>query len=361
MRLCPPRRRWNFQCARVDGAKAKKGKTMVRFLVSVLLAACSVSVFALDIVRSGEAKAEIVVAKDCKNANLAAEQLRRIVEKSTGVKLDIVNAPSGKGLNPVYVGASALTDKLGYALPKFPGSGYDILVDADYMVLAGPCFSASIDGVPEGALVSGCSDNGDMHAVSAFLESLGVRFYAPGEKGTVIPALSTIAPPRGRCTRAAAFSRREYFSSFDLDDETRQWFQMLKCGGTGPVLHGHTVAFLMKDGIRQAAWCAESEEGKPFSPPIPRFSEPSFQKACVDFARNFFDRNPEVKQLALGGPIYGGHPLDWRDRKKYQTTGVSDKSAYTNMILDFHKAVAAELKKTHPDRNLIWQDRKSVV
>ncbi|MBO4511813.1 MAG: hypothetical protein J5746_03525 [Victivallales bacterium] len=310
------------------------------------------TVFALDIVRNSVPCAEIVATTA--EAKVAAVQLQHFIQCITSAKLDIVNEPGKKGLNQIFVGENSWTKKLGYALPDFSGSGYDILIAEKYAVLAGPCWNVEIIGVPESAVLSGVSDNGNMHAVSAFLESLGVRFYAPGDEGTIIPKMATIAPAAGRCTRNAAFSTREVLATSAFDAETQNWLRLLKCGGRTPAVLGHTLADLMRDGVRQPEWCAQETEGKLYDPIVPRYSHPDFQNACIQWARAFLDAHPQIKLLNLGGTEYGAYPIDWRDSPKYLTSGLPRKLAYANMIYDFHKAVAVELKKSHPAVDLQW-------
>ena len=66
----------------------------------------------------------------------AAEDLAHFIRKMTGAELKIVNAPTGSG-NRLFVGESKSTRELGYKLPPFKNSGYDILIGKDYAVLAG--------------------------------------------------------------------------------------------------------------------------------------------------------------------------------------------------------------------------------
>ena len=71
--------------------------------VGTVLFAASLS--ALDIVKNGRPCAEIVVAKDAHNGiQLAARDLQTHLEKMSGAKLAIVNAPSGKVKNRIFVG-----------------------------------------------------------------------------------------------------------------------------------------------------------------------------------------------------------------------------------------------------------------
>ena len=189
------------------------------------------------LVENGQAFAEIVVDAAANNGvKLAAEDLRDHLDLISGVRLEIVDHPGDDGKYPLFVGESCYTEKLGYKLPEFNNSGYDIFISEKFAVLTGPSMffpeeknwteeefhefmgekydtryftSGNSNGYNKALGIPLGDDIGPMHAVSAFLESLGVRFYAPGKGGTIIPEKKKIALQVGRTTREAAYGRRE--------------------------------------------------------------------------------------------------------------------------------------------------------
>ena len=348
--------------------------------------------FGLDVVKDGEACAEIVVAEDANSGVvLAANDLRLHLKLISGAGVPVVNAPSGQYSNIIYVGESKFTKELGYKLPEFGNSGYDILIKDNYAILNGPSMffpeekkwtleefqkfmgekysmrlftSGNSNGYNTALGISIGDDVGPMHAVSAFLEGLGVRFYAPGEDGTIIPKRSNIAVQPGRTIREAAYGRREYYFGKPMreKEEGMLWFKRLKCGNRIPIVCNHTLPSLIKDPENRRihpSWYAEESPGKLFpgfqdQGGVPRYTDPDFQRACIEWARKLFDTYPNLKQVTLGAPEDNGDPYDWRDQKIYQKPGMSHKQAYANMMYDFHKAVAIGIKKTHPDKDVIW-------
>ena len=111
------------------------------------------AVFALDIVRNSEPCAEIVATTP--EAKAAAVQFQHFIQCITSAKLDIVNELGKGNLNRIFVGESTWTKKIGYRLPDFSGSGYDILIAENHAVLAGPCWNVEVTGTPESAVLSG--------------------------------------------------------------------------------------------------------------------------------------------------------------------------------------------------------------
>lgn len=350
----------------------------------------------LYLVEDGQARAEIVVDQAAApGVRRAAEDLQHYLELMTGVKLALVDRPTEDGgLVPVFVGESEFTRQRGYSLPEFKNSGYDIFADDKFAVLAGPLvlygtmgfnkndpeakekfwaktgFKCSLSHLGDGGgafnkplEIFTNDDVGPWYAVSALLEMLGVRFYAPYEDGTIIPRKESVAIPEGRLTSEAVFARRHwtYYNAMRSDGDGIAWFKRLGCGNRSGIIFNHTTADIIADEETVAAnpdWLAEEAPGKKFAPRygaqgVPNFSDPGFRKACVAWARATFDTFPNLSAVCLGAPD-GGNPYDWRDREKYETDGASAKQGYADMLWDFHCAIAPELKKSHPDRLLIW-------
>ena len=91
------------------------------------------------LVENGQAFAEIVVDAAANNGvKLAAEDLRDHLDLISGVRLEIVDHPGDDGKYPLFVGESCYTEKLGYKLPEFNNSGYDIFISEKFAVLTGP-------------------------------------------------------------------------------------------------------------------------------------------------------------------------------------------------------------------------------
>ncbi len=362
----------------------------ILLLCGALLAAAPA--FALDIVKNGVPQAEIVVAKDARNGvRLAARDLQTYVKQMSGAELKIVNAPTDAVKNRIYVGENEFTRKLGYKLPEFKNSGLDILVKDDYAVLAGPSTiysqmpkytkeniqefwkymgeKYSLDNFDTAEpqnwrLGIGLNDDiGEWHAVSEFLEQLGVRFYAPYEDGTVVPEKKDVTFKPGRITREAAFGRREYtyYRAMRSDGEGVSWLKRMKCGNRSAIVYNHTTRALIQypeNRQKHPTWYAEETPGKLYAGAmkqggVPRYTDPDFQRACIDWANKLLDSNPTLSAVTLGSPD-GGNPWDWRDQKKYAKNGMTIRQAYADMMWDFHVAIARGIKAKHPDKNLIW-------
>ncbi len=171
----------------------------------------------LVIVKDGQPAATIVVADEpdaiisrvkaggfsaSLTTEYAAEQLQLYVEQVTGAKLPIVKAsqaPDDQIL--ILVGRSSLTKQRNITPEGLKPEGFIIRTDADSVTILGEI-------APEGNWQAGI-DRGTLWGVYEFLERVaGVRWYFPGELGTVIPAKKTLVVEPMTVVMAPAFQLR---------------------------------------------------------------------------------------------------------------------------------------------------------
>lgn len=324
---------------------------------------------AVDLVKDGKPVSEIVVAEENVPAGtlLAARDLQLHLKKISGAQLPIVTPARVKASNLICVGESEITRKAGYKMPDFNRSGYDIQVKGNLIVLTGPVTEFrplnelyKNDLHPQRRLFSlgaesafAETDCGPMHAVSAFLEHLGVRFYAPYEDGTIIPQRKTVTVKDFRETKTAAFARRVYCGSFQAKDpEGALWFRRLKNGSSLPPSGVLPLAAVLKGKV-PPEWAAVDSNGQQLLTNdgciFPRFTERSFQQACAEQVRRMLDANADMKAVELVLPsLRGGN--DDRDLKAWRKENVYPQSTQENIMTAFYLGVAGEVGKTHPDR-----------
>lgn len=280
----------------------------------------------VELVKEGKPTAEIVIAKDAiQGVKLAAEDLRKHLERMSGAALPLVNAPTLGVKNQVYVGESEFTRKLGFIPAKFTNSGFEIVAEGNYVILAGPdrqwkawpynestsdiyynfrnsaitgavafpkpkdypspglkawqdlCgekFTSHHSASAVGAFneVLKIHTNDDLcswYAVAALLEQLGVRWYMPYENGTVIPKMKTITIPEQRLKTEAAFGKREwcYYNAMRADPEGVAWLKRLKAGTRDLALFNHTsydIYSSYEQQVLHPEYLARDGEGKPY-------------------------------------------------------------------------------------------------
>ncbi len=99
------------------------------------------SLVGAQIVKDGKAVSEIILAESTDpSLKVAAEEIQKYVKKMTGAGLAIVSKPTGKVPVRIYVGPSALTEKLGVSLADVKHDGFKIVVKGNDIVIAGKDF-----------------------------------------------------------------------------------------------------------------------------------------------------------------------------------------------------------------------------
>ncbi|MBO4648240.1 MAG: hypothetical protein J5806_08785 [Lentisphaeria bacterium] len=338
------------------------------FGVGVLLGIVT-ALHGAELTREGRPCAEIVVSeKASAGTRQAALDLQYWLKKISGAELQIVPPSGAKADNLICVGASSVTERAGYKMPAFTGSGFDIQAKGKLVILVGP--ERTIRPRPVGGHVqtrfftlnpeagSPESDCGPAHAVTEFLETLGVRFYAPGEEGTFVPQRPTLTVPDFRRTKQAAFSRRVYRTGpLGADAETAAWFRRLNCGSslepTGAMPIGFPLGLMSSF---QPEWSARDSFGRAMSANdcgfFPRFTSKELQQICANAVRIRFDADPSLKRLQLVLPLLRGEN-DADDLKTWVNRDVYPQWVNSDIMTAFFSEIAREVKKSHPDRILI--------
>ena len=162
-------------------------------LAAALSVAFSQASLAVILVDAGRAVAVIVVPdRASATERFAAEELQRYVERASGGKLRIVSeARAGTAQALVQCANAELAGQL-------DEEGIVIEAEGDRLVL------------------SGGGERGTLYAVYVFLEDeLGVRWFAPGERGEWVPKAETVEVADMVVRRKPAFRYRS-FTSFPL-------------------------------------------------------------------------------------------------------------------------------------------------
>ena len=148
----------------------------------------------MTVVRDGKASATIIMSPDANDVvQEAVQDLQMYIEKISGAKLPVADSAESATGNLILVGRTPAVEKLipdldahdlghdGYIIRSLPGK----------LVLTGKS-----DGrIHEILGPLGRTDCGTPNAVYSFLESLGCRWYMPGDDGQVVPRKATIDLP----------------------------------------------------------------------------------------------------------------------------------------------------------------------
>ena len=164
--------------------------------VPLVLAVCVASLACLGgsvqgqpmpIAKAGTPMATIVVSPEAHEVvQEATRDLQTYIEKMSGAKLPIVGAPEGVAGNLILVGRTPEVEKL-------IGDLDDHDLGHDGFIIRSLPGKLILTGRSDGYILRAQRiDCGTPNAVYYFLESLGCRWYAPGDDGEVVPSRATI-------------------------------------------------------------------------------------------------------------------------------------------------------------------------
>ncbi len=158
--------------------------------------------------RNGKICAGIILAPKAPSVTrLAAETLQKYLSAALGGKVEL-RSEAVKGETAIFVGDHAELRKLGIDPEKMPSESFIIRsAGNDRIFIAGKdCRKKFGRGGIDG-------DRGTLFGVYDFLERFaGIRFYFPGEIGTVIPKHRELALPETDIFDRPDFSRRRIFA-----------------------------------------------------------------------------------------------------------------------------------------------------
>ena len=161
--------------------------------------------------------AEIVVGKDAaKPVEFAAAELNGIFARAFGSKLPVVDVPT-PGKTSIFLGDCRASRDAGIDVSGLPRDAFTVKVEKGRVFIAGkddPTCDLEKDFVGAGRVLN--REHATLFGVYHFLERhLGVRFYFPGDIGTVVPRTSGADLPVGTETRSPVFAVRSIYFQGD--------------------------------------------------------------------------------------------------------------------------------------------------
>ena len=352
------------------------------------------------IVKNCKPVAEIIIAEDAKRTTrLAAMELQETLEKISGAKLPVKTAPD-KGV-AIYVGESGFTQKLGVRADGLEHGAYRIQSGEGWLALLGtdtefepiePWAKSNRDvvvnlqrrweeasGLPygvtnrslyhnsrrmpeewakeEGENFWAYDERGSYNAVCGFLRSLGVRWYAPGPLGEVLPKLDSIPLPKVNEVTKPDFAFRQFYVRIrGTDEEVTRWILRLGLRHEYGFMLAHGMDHMTRPDHLKAKhpeWFA-LYGGKRDTDTRQKlnhlcYSNPELFEETVKWARALFDVYDFPAASIMPPDAYGSIcqcPLC--EGKDDESRGSRGK--LSNHVFDFANRVAREVGKTHPDK-----------
>jgi len=267
--------------------------TRIILVLAVLTPVCSAwASEAFTLAHAGQPRAAIVLPADPDPVEQeAANELRNHVQQISGAVLPVGSAPNGvAGLHPIYIGRAAPeSERQATAGQLTDPASLALIVTRQQVSIFGPTAQGARNGVYE------------------LLEQLGVRWFMPGELGTVIPRRETLTVSAQRTFQNPSFASRWQHPS----DAT--WQKRMRMGG--PSLsgsaHGIPPFFGSREHRRKMleqhpecfSW-GENSQQRTISQQC--VSNPKTIAMAADAARAYFRARPGHDMIGMGANDWGG-------------------------------------------------------
>jgi hypothetical protein len=244
--------------------------------LALCLAACATCGQAAVLVEAGQARAALVLAVPAADdEKLAAQALQTYIKRMSGVQLPIVNA--GEDLWPVLIGAAALRS-----------------LDEQTRQSGADPASFTLAVSDEGIALRGLSPEGTLFAAYELLEQLGVRWFMPGELGTVVPHAPTVRLANRVTVQSPSFPGRWHNGGVYF----KEWGRHVRMGGPYfPSSHGIALG-------KDATFDKHPEYYSLISGRRERHqlcvSNPEVVRLATEQVRAYFRAHPEQPWLGLG-------------------------------------------------------------
>ncbi|OGV64000.1 MAG: hypothetical protein A3K19_04335 [Lentisphaerae bacterium RIFOXYB12_FULL_65_16] len=317
----------------------------------------------LDLVKGGKPLAVIVTEeKPTPTVLYAVQELNEHLELCTGTKLAVVKDTDPVDGPALHVGATILTRRLGMTPELLPPDNWVVRRVGNAIVIAGGDNRNNLTPVGNTK-----APFGTLYAAYEFLErALGVRWYWPGELGRVTPKRPTLSLGTVQWQGAPSYETRFCWYANHKDPEitgamTWAWWRRMRWGGVGgdPIGMHSFNSWNKKYGAEHPDWFALQRNGQRLNNPDGSgnelghlcYTHPDVLAAVTKEKQELFDKTPWSRY----SPVMTGDSDDlyWCqcDRCKPLIRPQDGREgAHSLGMWTFVNQVAAELRKTHPDR-----------
>jgi hypothetical protein len=354
-------------------------------LTGLSVFAMAFTVSAVDLVKNGEAVAEIVILENsAQGIKTAAEELQRRLKEMSGAKLEIVTKVSPDVKNQVYVGESEYTRKLGVKTDDIKFDGFKIIADKNYVVLAGkdiyhsaksfttfadlsrvalqaawekfcghkwrgPLFYVNGDFSKECGFHMN-DGTGTLYAVYEMLEQLGMRWYMPTEIGIVIPKLQNISVDAQNLKKEPEFPQRIFCNGgrAGLKDELL-WYKSMKAGTSFVMPFYHAVGRLTYFG-KEAPQEYFGVVGGKINYQAPKLTSEKLRSDFIEFLEFTNKAYPGIEYDCLGQPD-GWSLMDTADAASgWDKAERGTYGRFSDYMWDFNMDIRKRIMQKQPDR-----------
>jgi hypothetical protein len=327
----------------------------------------------LNLVKDGKPLGVIIIDKQAPDSvRLAAHELQGHVAKASGANLPIQDstenlAPQAIG---IYLGETETAKTLGVDFAKLKSDAFRIIGKDRRLVIAGRDYQGPpviglrnpwwpIEVYNTKLKIGAFGEAGTLNGVYHFLEQYcGIRWYMPGDLGTVIPRQSTIRVPVMDETIAPDYEYRyPWLCNFEDSPEDALWYRRMRFGAPCPVqiIHSfgglakyreqHPEYFAMIGGARDFGGRSCIGGGANLCLSNPAVADQWVKEIC-----EYFDQHPEQKYFPLAPEDGMVKICECPQCQAQVVPSMGDTGKFSDYVWRFVNTVAKGVAAKHPDR-----------
>ncbi len=327
----------------------------------------------LELVRDGKPQSVIIMDKQAPDSvRHAAQELQEHIAKASGATLPIQD--STENLAPqtvgIYLGETKAAKTCGVEFAKLKSDAFRIIAKDRCLVIAGRDYRGSpvfglrnpwrINEVYSSKLKLGAfGEAGTLNGVYHFLEQYcGVRWYMPGDLGTVVPRQPTLRVPVMDQTIAPDYEYRyPWLCNFENSPEDALWYRRMRFGGACPVqiIHSfgglekykdqHPEYFALIGGVRDFGGRSCLGGGANLCLSNPAVADQWVKEICT-----YFDQHPEQKYYPLSPEDGMVKVCECPQCQAQIVRSMGDTGKFSDYVWKFVNTVAKGVAAKHPDR-----------
>jgi hypothetical protein len=327
----------------------------------------------LDLVRDGKPRSVILIEKQAPDSvRHAARELQEHIAKASGANLPIRDATEklAPGTIGIYLGETKMAKTLGIDFAKLKSDAFRIIANDHCLVIAGrdyqgpPVFGLrnpwQLNEVYNAKLKLGAfGEAGTLNGVYHFLERYcGVRWYMPGELGTVVPRQPTLRVPATDETVAPDYEYRyPWLCNFEDSPEDALWYRRVRFGAPCPVQIIHSFGGLAKYQDQHPEYFALVGGKRDFGGRCCLggganlcLSNPAVADQWVKESCTYFDQHPEQKYYPLSPEDGMVKICECPQCQAQLVPSMGDTGKFSDYVWRFVNTVAKGVRAKHPDR-----------
>ncbi|NLZ62306.1 MAG: DUF4838 domain-containing protein [Lentisphaerae bacterium] len=317
----------------------------------------------LVLVEDGKAKFSIVIAAAADPiAKLAAEELQLHCQLALGADIPMRQESENQAIGgpAIHVGGTTLVQKFALQPANLPPESWIIARTGENIILTG----GDTPGANRNqALSTRGVATGTLYAAYEFLERIfGVRWYWPGNYGTVVPPATDIKITRLLQTGTPSYSTRGFLYSIPRDKEIStedfiRWYRRNRIGSAnGSSMANHSFnAWPKKFGATHPEYFALQVDGRRKTDEVAGghvcLSNPEVLKETIREKLEYFEKNPDAGfSSVMPGDSFGLYKCICEDCQKPLQPERGPGGIASNLVWDFVNKVALGVAEKMPDR-----------